>query len=206
MCFQHNGMAVKIALDRRGYQDNYTEFKRSQECPQFLAKTYETNLMINISELVDKIDDVTQFQMHEKQIKQILAILAETYIFNDMGFTTKNFGNWGYRPSTDDTATDGDEDLIILDYGYMYPILGQPESLFRCPICGSKIEWNPAYTHFRCENAQCHIEYTPTEIWRKMDMTIMNAEDKVGQELFGLSHQNFDRLEEGFAKLYQDDN
>lgn len=161
--------------------------------------------MINISELVDKIDDVTQFQMHEKQIKQILSILAENYIFNDMGFTTKNFGNWGYRPSTDDTAKDDDEDLIILDYGYMYPILGQPESLFRCPICGSKIEWNPAYTHFRCENAQCHIEYAPTEIWRKMDMTIMNAEDKVGQELFGLSHQNFDRLEEGFAKLYQDD-
>jgi len=208
----HNGFAIKIALDRRGYQDNYVEFKRSQELPHLLAKTYETNLMINISECVD-IMTKPDFLNQEANIKTILAGLAESYLFNDIGFIAKNFCNWGYRiPEGEDIAVKrtnqfGDgvpRDLIILDYGYMYPLLGQSRDLFRCPTCGAKIEWNPSFTKFRCENAQCRLEYTPVEIFRRMDMTIMEKEDEILQRINGLDGIDFRKLEQAIAKLYVD--
>lgn len=232
--FQHNDVVCKIALDRRGMVDNYTEWKRSQETPEFLAKTYETNLLIDISECISPISQ-SDFFAHEQEAKTILKYFSQGYLFNDIGFTLKNFGNWGIRKTVDisqqsvdlemmlDEATDAgdtktakkierklkrlskleedDGELVILDYGYMYPLAGQSQDLFKCPHCGSKIEWDSGFTKFVCGNAGCRIEYSVVEIWHRMDMSVQESEDKVIQKINGLGNIDFHRLESALSDI-----
>lgn len=167
--------------------------------------------MINIAECCD-IMTRAQFLNQESLIKQILSGLSEGYLFNDIGFVSKNYCNWGYRISAEGedimakhTNHWGDgvpKDLVIVDYGYMYPLLGQSRELFRCPICGAKINWNSSYTKFVCDNSQCRVEYTPVEIFRKMDMTILEKEDEITKKINGLSGTDFHKLEDALANLY----
>lgn len=167
--------------------------------------------MINITECCD-IMSRGQFLDQEAVIKDTLSRLAEGYLFNDIGFISKNYCNWGYRISEEGAEItakhtnqwdDGvPKDLVIVDYGYMYPLLGQPKELFRCPICGAKINWNSSYTKFVCDNAQCRIEYTPVEIFRKMDMTILEKEDEIIKRINDLSGTDFHKLEDALANLY----
>ena len=97
----------------------------------YLAKTYETNYLINVAEYVMVIDKDT-FVMNEDAIKTILGDMAKEYLFDDVGYSLKNYCNWGSR------FTPNGEEMVILDYGYLYPLFGQNrEDLFRCPKCGS---------------------------------------------------------------------
>ena len=176
------GMAIKIALDRRGFIDNYTEYKRSYELPNYLARTYATNFLINISEYVTVMDQ-EEFIMNEKPIKSILRDLSESYLFNDIGFIMKNSYNWGYRQSKDSDDPE-DRDIVILDYGYLYPLIGQSKDLMRCPKCGSKLEWSTNFTKLSCSNPNCRLDYSTTEIWRKMDTTLQEREDETYQKYF----------------------
>lgn len=182
MTLYRSGVAIKIALDRRGLIDNYTEYKRSYEIPNYLARTYATNLVVNIAEYVTVMDQ-EEFLMNEKPIKTILHDISQSYMFNDIGFIMKNSYNWGYRASSDSDDPD-DRDIVILDYGYLYPLLGQPKDLLICPKCGSKLEWNTNYSKMVCSNASCRIDYSATEIWRKMDTTLQEREDSMYQEIF----------------------
>ena len=77
------------------YQDNWTEFKRSAEIPQYAIKAYECNLLILVEEYVNLMDS-DEFRLNENGIKEILENLSTEYIFEDIGYDMKNYENYGY--------------------------------------------------------------------------------------------------------------
>lgn len=199
IAFLYNNLVYKIALDRRGLTDNLAEFKRSSELPMYLAKTYETNYLINVAEYVMVIDKGT-FGTNEDQIKQVLADIAKDYLFNDVGYSLKNYCNWGSR------FTSEGEEMIILDYGYLYPLFGQNrEDLFRCPRCGSKLQWNPAFTELVCTGQSggehCSARFTPTDIRRNMKLDFENMEEQMMANFNKLQKPNLNTIENSLHKI-----
>lgn len=193
IAFLYNNLVFKIALDRRGYVDNLSEFKRSAELPMYLAKTYETNYLINVAEYVLVVDKDT-FVTNEDAVKYILKDIAKDYLFDDVGFSLKNYCNWGSR-----FTTTGDE-MVILDYGYLYPLLGQNrEELFRCPRCGSKLSWNPNFTEFVCSgdngHERCSAHFSPTAIRHGMKMDFENLENKILMDLNSMEMPDLNTIE-----------
>lgn len=162
-----DGFCHKIALDRRGIVDNITEFKRSPELDWVSPMVYETNGVILVAENVELITK-EDFQLNRESILDICKTLAQTYIFTDIGFATKNFCNWGIRKGGE---------LVVLDTGYMLPILGNEDALI-CPVCGSRIGYNSLYTHFTCR--KCNNTYSFIDIYRRMT-------NKFDDELFQIA-------------------
>lgn len=183
MSFLHNGMVVKIALDYRGMIDSFTEFKRSEEAPQYLAHTYECNMLIAISQYLNLMDQ-SQFVDNKEGILAVLEELSKAYIFDDIGFTTKNFENWGY---------DDDGNIKVLDYGYMYPRRGQEEAL-TCPQCMSLLKYNSLYTSFKCSNDRCKVEFRPMEIRRRMRRDLEDLESRTISMLNQVSMPDFNSI------------
>ena len=118
-----NGYIYKIALDNDGFMDNLNEFIISKEAQPYVTKTYETNGLIAVAEYVTLIS-YDEFQKYRNKILDILDDIGREYLIGDMGFTKKNFCNWGYRTCP--------SDLVILDYGHMHRV--SPEKLI-CREC-----------------------------------------------------------------------
>ena len=55
IAFLHNGFVYKVALDRRGFVDNWLEYRRSPEAKPF-THTYETNFLVNVAEWVTPME------------------------------------------------------------------------------------------------------------------------------------------------------
>lgn len=163
--FLKDGYAVKIALDRRGLIDNMSEYKRSIEAPQFLAKSYETNRTILIAEYVNLIDK-QEFLDNIDKLRYILGTLTQYYIIDDLGLTAKNYCNWGYRD---------DHSIVALDYAYMYPIEGN-ENAIRCS-CGGKIVPDNNFTAYQCSNDSCKMKYSTMEIKSRLRMDKIDEDD-----------------------------
>lgn len=174
-----NGVIVKVALDRRGLIDNYQEYKRSTELPEFLAKTYESNFLINICEYIEVMDQ-ERFISNEANIKEMLSRLSKSYLFEDLGFILKNSYNWGIREAKGEYGLDEYEyDICILDYGYLYPLHDQGDKILRCPRCQHKLVWNTNFTGFLCNNTNCNYQCTPMEVRRRMDKIYDDVENKI---------------------------
>lgn len=168
------GLIFKFALDRRGFLDSWSSFKRSIEIPMYAPKIYETNMLISVEEYVTLMSK-DEFRMNENGIKQILEDLSKSYIFEDIGFNLKNYENYGYRQNGD---------IVILDIGYMYPIKGNERAL-SCPKCRAQLKYNSNYTGFVCANDSCKTKYRFIDIRRRMNLALENAED---QMIFNLKH------------------
>lgn len=179
----HNNMVCKIALDYRGEVDNWTEFKRSGELPEYLAKAYECNMLILICEYVNVMDQ-SQFRENESGIKEILEDLSKAYIFDDIGYTLKNSYNWGYRDNGD---------IVVLDYGYLYPKKNQDHAL-SCPKCKALLQYNENYTHFICSNSSCRTKYRIMDIRRRMNLDLENIEDQVISMLNNMEMPDFESV------------
>lgn len=158
-----DGVVFKIAMDQYGVDDNKNEFVMSDQLQPFAAKTLSmdsTGLIIT-SEYVTVITKA-EFAENEATIKAILAQLAERYLFGDVGFTLKNFVNWGYRENGD---------LVILDYGYIYRVIGDE---VRCTnmlsddvACGEFLEYDAKFSDLVCP--KCRKKYTYDDIRRRVD-------------------------------------
>ena len=148
-----NGYIFKIALDSFGEQDNINEFEMSPELQPYVTKTYECNGLIAVAEYVNLINK-DEFYDNRDGIANILSILSENYLFCDMGLTTKNYANFGYRST---------KDIVILDYGYIYPL---DEKIMHCKKCGADLKWNKFYTKLVC--SKCGKEHDPIEIRDRM--------------------------------------
>ena len=199
---------MKVALDRRGLTDNFAEFKRSPELENFLARTYETNYLINICEYIEVMDQ-DEFIMNEGSIKTVLARMSENYLFDDIGFTDKNSYNWGRRPAhlNDDERryygkyADEVYDVVILDYGYLYPLRDQKEKLFRCPKCSHRLKWNSTFTALGCSNSSCTFQATPMQIRRRMDLSYEDLENQLIAQFNDLKMPNLTRIESELGKI-----
>lgn len=179
------GLVFEFALDRRGFLDAWAEFKRSNEIPHVAIKVYETNMLISIQEYVTLMD-ANEFKLNEVGIKEILASLDEDYIFEDIGFTLKNYENYGYRENGD---------IVILDLGYIYPKKGNEQAL-SCPRCRSEIIHNNNYTGYICSNPSCRTKYEFIEIRNRMTQSLENIEDQVYFSIMDADMPDFDKLNE----------
>ena len=183
--------------------DNFQEFKRSTELPQFLAKTYESNFLINICEYVEVMDQ-DKFLLNESTIKEMLTRLSSAYLFEDLGFTLKNSYNWGIRESAYDFDNISDEytyDICILDYGYLYPLQGQKEKLLRCPKCYHKLRWNSNYTMLACSNNACNLQMGPMDLHRRMDLNYEEMENALVTSLGNLKMPNLTKIEQEITRI-----
>lgn len=138
MAFLVDGYVFKLALDDQGYIDNLTEFKMSKEAQPFVTKTYETNGLFCVAEYVTLIS-YDEFVKQKSRILEILETLSSEYLLGDMGWTKKNYCNWGYRKNT--------KDLVILDYGHMLPI---DHNKMICSECGGFLHYNSTFTKIQC--------------------------------------------------------
>lgn len=179
------GLVYEFALDRRGFLDAWAEFKRSSEIPEYAIKVYETNMLISVQEYVTLMDE-NEFRINERGIKEILKMLDHDYIFEDIGFTTKNYENYGYRENGD---------IVILDLGYIYPKKGN-ELALSCPRCRSEIQHNSDYTGYICSNPQCRTKYDFLEIRNRMTQSMESIEDRIIFEIMDADIPDFDRLNE----------
>lgn len=157
IAFRKDGYVFKIALDRRGFIDNMSEYFRSTEYPQFLAKVYECNRTIIVMEYVNLMAE-DEFDDNKEQIRKILDRLSMSYVMDDLGLTKKNYCNWGYRH--------GSGQIVALDYAYLYPIKGN-EAVMTCG-CGGDIVPNSSYTGYKCSNPKCGLTYTASELHNHM--------------------------------------
>ena len=179
------GLVYVVALDRRGFVDNMTEFKRSIEIPEYSIKAYETNMLILVEEYVTLMDK-QEFIANENGIKTILEDLSKSYIFEDVGFDLKNYENYGYRSNGD---------IVIIDIGYVYPIKGN-EHVFTCPKCRGQIIYNRNYTGFICKNSGCKTKYTFLDLRRRMNLDLEDFENQMISRLNNVEMPDFDRLNE----------
>lgn len=146
----------KFALDRYGIDDNINEFKMSEELQPYVTKTYETNGYITIAEYVNLISEA-EFVRSIPHIRSILKILAEDYLFADIGTITKNFANFGFRD---------DDSIVILDYGYVYK--KDPKIMF-CTSDGTELKYTENYDALYCP--KCGRKYVMTEILHRMEIS-----------------------------------
>ena len=107
LALQLGGYVYKFALDSYGVRDNWNEFNMSPELQPFVTKTYETNGYIAIAEYA-KLITKQEFFDSEENIRSILEVLSENYLFCDMGIISKNYLNYGFLDSGE---------LVIIDYG-----------------------------------------------------------------------------------------
>lgn len=149
----------------------------------YFVKAYETNMLILIEEYVTLIDD-QEFIANEHGIKAILEDLSKNYLFEDIGFTMKNYENYGYRSNGE---------IVILDIGYIYPFKGN-EHVLSCPKCRGQLAYNSNYTGFVCQNSSCRTKYTFLDIRRRMNLDLENFEDQMISDLNHVEMPDFDRL------------
>jgi hypothetical protein len=155
MAFLLDGYVYKVAMDSFGVQDNWTEFNMSRELQPYVTKTYESNGLISIAEYVT-LFTMEEFMRSKEVIIGILEDLAEDYLFCDISASTKSFANWGWRSN---------HDIVILDYGYIYPI---DRRIMHCKKCGSPLVWNNNFTKLMCSKQTCKFSHDPIEIRDRM--------------------------------------
>ena len=146
----------KFALDMYGYRDNNVEFEMAQKLQPYVTKTYETNGLISVAEYVNVISK-NEFAKNKEVIRGILSVLAESYLFEDLGCIEKNFRNWGFN--------DKDE-LIILDYGYIFE---RDDILMRCTHCHSRLWYNANFDTIVCSKSSCRKKYKIHDIKEMME-------------------------------------
>lgn len=154
----------KFALDHHGFKDNHVEFNMSHKLQPYVTKTYENNGLIAIAEYVTVIDKA-EFIRNKPVIRDILSVLAETYLFEDLGCIEKNFRNWGYSDAGE---------LIILDYGYIFD---RDDILMRCTSCQSRLAYNNNYDTIVC--SKCNKKFKIHDI-----KEMMNCSDSKRAQLF----------------------
>lgn len=163
-----DGYVFKIAMDKAGIRDNLAEFSLSQELQPFVIKVYECNGLIIVTEYVTVISK-EEFLNSKDDIRQVLSYLAQGYLLGDVGTIVKNFMNWGYRD---------DNSLVILDFAYIYRVLGEE---MMCAgmnsdgsTCETILEYDQDFNNLICP--KCRKKYTFHDIRRKISKEYENKE------------------------------
>ena len=155
---------IKVAYNYLAYIDNMNELAQAKDKPKYLAKAFETNGLILVSEYVTVMDNM-EFLECQNEIKTILKIIEANikgkdktkntyFILGDMGTSNKNYGNWGRRMNGE---------VVILDYGYLYEVAGRDwVNVAICPVCGSDLEYLEDFSELKCVNDKCNtkVKYT----------------------------------------------
>jgi predicted RNA-binding Zn-ribbon protein involved in translation (DUF1610 family) len=144
------------------------EFAMSQELQPYVIKVYENNGLIAVSEYVTVISK-EEFEEKKEKIREILSILAESYLLGDVGTVTKNFMNWGYRDN---------KELVILDFAYVYRV--SPNELL-CRKCNTIVSYDENFYNLICP--KCGDKYTFLDMRRRISKEMQDKEINMGKEL-----------------------
>lgn len=147
-----DGYAVKIAVDRQGFKDNWMEFSLSVETQPYTTKSYETNGYILVQACV-RLITLEEWRARKPEILKILDAFGREYLLGDVGYYDLNMTNWGVQD---------DNSLVILDYAYCHRLT---EELFTCPVCGAILTYDTNCVNFLCsDRANCHEKYSYNDI------------------------------------------
>lgn len=146
VAFLIDNYVFKVAMDDWGVRDNNNEMAMSYELQPFVIKVYECNGILAVSEYVTLITE-EEFYDSRDMILNILEDLSESYLLGDVGYTAKNFTNWGYRDNGD---------LVILDFAYIYQIT---TDILRCSDDGRMLAYNDNFTRLRCPHCTRIYEF-----------------------------------------------
>lgn len=131
----------KIGLDDQGKTDNQREFKYTDKLQPFVIRVYEClpDGLIAACEPFILISE-KEFELSEKEIFEILELISKNFFIGDIGYTTKNWQNWGRRKS--------DHKIGILDFAYIYTV---GYDIFRCD-CESRafLQYDKNYINLIC--------------------------------------------------------
>lgn len=156
--FKYKGKVLKIALDKLGKENNLKEFKYSEVLYPAVVKVYECDPqgLIIVCEYVSLYSSHNVLLAHKAKVKEVLEHLTSQFYIADIGLTSINFNNWGYRNNDMDQPT-------CLDFAYLFPI--GLES-FKCVKCGGVISYDNNFNNLQCK--KCHAEISFGEMVRMM--------------------------------------
>lgn len=107
---------IKIAYDKDGKIDNKREFIYSLALQPYVVKTYEVSEsgLFSVCEYVQsfELSDFTK-SSNVREMRRILKDIASQFMIGDVGLTSKNYANWGFRDNGE---------IVILDYAYIYSV------------------------------------------------------------------------------------
>lgn len=158
--------AVKIALDRDGMTDNKREFIYSKNLQPYVIKFYETtqNGLVGFCEYV-QIFSLDDFYENQDKMRVILEDISSQYLIGDIGISTKNYLNWGFR---------FDGSICILDFAYIYS-LSFKTFVCTCPSAGV-LTYDADYNLLRCNI--CGKKHSFKDVRRRI--TRKQEEDEIG--------------------------
>lgn len=141
-----DGYAVKFALDRDGMTDNKREFIYSKKLQPYVIKFYEStpNGLVGFCEYI-QLFSLDDFYDNQDNMREILKDISSDFLIGDIGISTKNYLNWGFRY---------DGSICILDFAYIYKLsfrtfvctcpdkglltYDNDYNMLKCLICGKK--------------------------------------------------------------------
>ena len=147
--FMKDGYVIKVALDKDGKIDNKREFMYSLALQPYVVKCYETfaDGLLAVFEYVE-IFTIDDYWKSQEQMREMLSDIAQNFLIGDVGISSTNYVNWGFRD---------DGSLVILDYAYIYSVAFKkftcncsPHSVLHydkdfnnliCPVCGKKYDF-----------------------------------------------------------------
>lgn len=150
--------AVKIAYDKDGKIDNKREFIYSLALQPYVVKTYEVSEtgLFSVCEYVQSFteSDFSKYSV-QNQMRKILKDIASKFMVGDVGISSKNYANWGYRD---------DGSICILDYAYIYSVSYKQ---FTCSCDGTSIlYYDNDFNNLICPT--CGKKYPFSQLRRKI--------------------------------------
>lgn len=161
-----DGYVIKIALDSDGKIDNEREFIYSIPLQPYVIKCYEVSPdgLVGVFEYIEvfTLDDLYK---NQTRMRDILRDIATSFLIGDVGISTVNYLNWGYRNGTDP---------VILDYAYIYSVKFKT---FTCNCSPSAfLHYDNDFNNLICPF--CGKKYTFKDIRRKISRK--DQEEEIG--------------------------
>ena len=193
---RYNGFALKIALDNEGIDDNRQEWVMSDKLGPDIRVPASHEISGGFKNLPDGSKKILgghllvatyapaltswgEMQYNQRPIKKILKDWSKDFMLGDVGFTKKNYANWGILNGK----------LVCIDYAYVFPaemklfecICGNPNleiitdtySSYKCPKCGQI--FSDSELRSRISNQRRH------ELFSKVDGIQMSEEYETHQ-------------------------
>lgn len=162
-----DGYAVKIAYDRDGMIDNKREFIYSLALQPYVVKTYEcaeTGLVAVFEYVISFTERDILDRENQEAMREILKEISTQFFIGDVGITTKNFGNWGYRRDSGE--------IVILDFAYIYSVAFKQ---FQCSCQGAGVlYYDKDFVNLICP--VCGKKYTFGQLRKKITRKDQDAE------------------------------
>lgn len=164
-----DGYVLKVALDKAGKIDNRREFKYTGKLQPYVVKVYETNRegLLLVCEYVT-IFSLSDFYDNQSEMRQILSDIAQHFLIGDIGVTSENYANWGFR---------NDGSICILDFAYIYALSYKQ---FTCDCSDDAIlEYDNDFVNLICP--RCNHKYSFGDI--RDHITRKDEENEIGNVL-----------------------